>query len=134
MPIRFPKKKRRNIVRQAPDGDTPVPAGRHSTRVRLRPRSDWHKRNFLTSVLIPSLFVKRSGEYVPPQFPKIREGEICITWIGHASFLIQTHEVNILIDPIWSKWLKVIKRLKRPGFEIHHLPSIDFRTRDACAF
>ena len=126
MPIRFPKKKRRNIVRQAPDGDTPVPAGRHSTRVRLRPRSDWHKRNFLTSVLIPSLFVKRSGEYVPPQFPKIREGEICITWIGHASFLIQTHEVNILIDPIWSKWLKVIKRLKRPGFEIQHLPSIDF--------
>jgi L-ascorbate metabolism protein UlaG (beta-lactamase superfamily) len=126
VPIRFAKKKRRNIVRQAPDGDTPVPVGRHSTRVRLRPRSDWHKRNFLTSVLIPSLFVKRSGQYVPPQFPKIREGEICITWIGHASFLIQTHEVNILIDPIWSKWLKVIKRLKRPGFEIHHLPSIDF--------
>ncbi|PYL08892.1 MAG: MBL fold metallo-hydrolase, partial [Verrucomicrobia bacterium] len=26
----------------------------------------------------------------------------------------------------WSKWLKVIKRLKQPGFEIHHLPSIDF--------
>jgi hypothetical protein len=79
VPIRFPKKNRRNIVRQAPDDDTPVPL-RHSTRVRLRPpRSDWHKRNFLTSVLIPSLFVKRSGEYVPPQFPKIREGEICIT-------------------------------------------------------
>src|SRR5205807_101842 len=26
----------------------------------------------------------------------------------------------------WAKWLKVIKRLKQPGFEIHHLPSIDF--------
>ncbi len=70
--------------------------------------------------------MKRSGGPAAPQFPKIREGEICITWIGHASFLIQTHEVNILIDPIWSKWLKVIKRLKQPGFEIHHLPSIDF--------
>jgi hypothetical protein len=76
VPIRFPKKKRRNIVRQAPHGDNPVPTGRHSTRVRLRPSSDWHKRNFLTTVLIPSLFVKRSGQYVPPQFPKIREGEI----------------------------------------------------------
>ncbi len=49
-----------------------------------------------------------------------------ITWIGHASFLLQTHEVNVLIDPNWSMWLKVIKRLKKPGFEIHHLPEIDF--------
>ena len=122
VPIRFPKRSRRNVIRQlSGDGAT----AKRSTRVRLRPRADWHKRNFLTSVLIPSLFIKRSGGYAPPQFPKIREGEICITWIGHASFLVQTHEVNVLIDPIWSKWLKVIKRLKRPGFEIHHLPSID---------
>src|SRR6184192_1286637 len=126
VPIRFPKKSRRNIVRQPSRDGAPVARLRDSTRVRLRPRADWHKRNFLTSVLIPSLFVKRSGGPAAPQFPKIREGEICITWIGHASFLIQTHEVNILIDPIWSKWLKVIKRLKQPGFEIHHLPSIDF--------
>ncbi len=124
MPIGFPKKSRRNIVRQSGDGAIAKP----STRVRLRPRADWHKRNFLTSVLIPSLFIKRAGDQAPrpPQFPKIREGEICITWIGHASFLVQTHEVNVLIDPNWSKWLKVIKRLKQPGFEIHHLPSIDF--------
>src|SRR5262249_25419649 len=124
VPIRFPKKSRRNVVRESPDS-TGV---KRSTRVRLRPRADWHKRNFLTSVLIPSLFVKRAGRDAPPppQFPKIRGGEICVTWIGHASFLIQTHEANVLIDPNWSKWLKVIKRLKQPGFEIHHLPSIDF--------
>ena len=92
----------------------------------MRPRSDWHKRNYLTSVLIPSLFTKRSGDYAPPEFPKLRPGEICVTWIGHASCLIQTHEVNVLIDPNWSKWLKVIKRLKQPGFELRHLPEIDF--------
>jgi len=118
VPIRFSKKSQRNVVRQTSgDGAT----AKRSTRVRLRPHADWHKRNFLTSVLIPSLFIKRSGDHAPPQFPKIREGEICITWIGHASFLVQTHEVNILIDPIWSKWLKVIKRLKRPGFELGNL-------------
>ena len=123
VPIRFSKKSRKSVVRQElGDGA----ATKRSTRVRLRPRADWHKRNFLTSVLIPSLFVKRSGDHVRPQFPKIREGQICITWIGHASFLIQTHEVNVLIDPNWSKWLKVIKRLKQPGFELHHLPAIDF--------
>ncbi|PYL69315.1 MAG: hypothetical protein DMF28_03780 [Verrucomicrobia bacterium] len=123
VPIPFAKRSRRNVVRQTSRDGASV---KRSTRVRLRPRADWHKRNFLTSVLIPSLFVKRASGPAAPQFPKIREGEICITWIGHASFLIQTHEVNILIDPIWSKWLKVIKRLKQPGFEIHHLPSIDF--------
>ena len=123
MPIPFSKKSRRNVVRQSSENGA---ENKRSTRIKLRPRSDWHKRNFLTKVLIPSLFIKRAGDHVRPQFPKIRKGEICITWIGHASFLIQTHEANILIDPIWSKWLKVIKRLKQPGFEIHHLPAIDF--------
>jgi L-ascorbate metabolism protein UlaG (beta-lactamase superfamily) len=122
VPIPFSKKSRRNVVRQPSENGA---ENKRSTRVKLRPRSDWHKRNFLTTVLIPSLFTKRAGDHVQPHFPKIRKGEICITWIGHASFLIQTHEVNVLIDPIWSKWLKVIKRLKQPGFEIHHLPSID---------
>jgi L-ascorbate metabolism protein UlaG (beta-lactamase superfamily) len=123
VPIPFSKKSRRNVVRQPSENGA---QNKKSTRVKLRPRADWHKRNFLAEVLIPSLFVKRSGDYAAPQFPEIRAGEICITWIGHASFLIQTHEVNVLIDPIWSKWLKVIKRLKKPGFEIHHLPEIDF--------
>ncbi|HEY2614231.1 MAG TPA: MBL fold metallo-hydrolase, partial [Chthoniobacterales bacterium] len=122
VPIPFSKKSRRNVLRQASENGA---KNKRSTRVRLRPRPDWHKRNFLTSVLIPSLFTKRSGLHAQPHFPKIRKGEICLTWIGHASFLIQTHEINVLIDPIWSKWLKVIKRLKQPGFEIHHLPSID---------
>jgi L-ascorbate metabolism protein UlaG (beta-lactamase superfamily) len=123
VPIPFSKKSRRNVVRQGTENGA---EHKRSTRIKLRPRADWHKRNFLTEVLIPSLFTKRSGDRVPPQFPQIRKGQIGITWIGHASFLIQTHEVNVLIDPIWSKWLKVIKRLKQPGFEIHHLPSIDF--------
>jgi L-ascorbate metabolism protein UlaG (beta-lactamase superfamily) len=123
VPIPFSKKSRRNVVRQASENGAQT---KRSTRVRMRPRSDWHKRNFLTEVLIPSLFTRRSGDHELPQFPLIQAGQICVTWIGHASFLIQTHEVNVLIDPIWSKWLKVIKRLKKPGFEIHHLPEIDF--------
>ena len=109
------------MVRQSGDGREV----HRSTRVKMRPRRDWHKRNYLAEVFIPSLFTKRSGDYAPPEFPVIQSGEICITWIGHASFLLQTREMNILIDPIWSKWLKVIKRLKKPGFEIHHLPEID---------
>jgi L-ascorbate metabolism protein UlaG (beta-lactamase superfamily) len=124
MPIPFSKKKsRRNVVRRA-SGDSVAP--KRSTRVLLKPGSDWRRRNFLTEVLIPALFTKRSGDRTRPLFPKVQKGQICITWIGHASFLVQTHEVNVLIDPLWSMWLKVIKRLKQPGFHINHLPAIDF--------
>jgi L-ascorbate metabolism protein UlaG (beta-lactamase superfamily) len=117
-----PFSKKTNVVRQASDNGART---KKSTRVGLRPGMAWHRRNFLTQVLIPSLFTKRSGDEAAPRFPKIRLGEYGITWIGHASFLIQTHDCNVLIDPNWARWLKVIKRLKQPGFEIHHLPDID---------
>jgi hypothetical protein len=104
VPIPFSKKSRRNVVAAAEDGATA--AASSSTKVGLRPSADWHKRNFLTSVLIPSLFTKRAGKGGLPLFPKLKAGEICITWIGHASFLVQTKDVNVLIDPNWSMWLK----------------------------
>lgn len=85
----------------------------------------WHKRNFLAEVVIPSLFTKRHGTKIKPVFPELAQGQVCITWIGHASFLVQTPEHSVLIDPNWAKWLKVIKRIKHPGIEIHDLPAID---------
>ena len=104
VPIPFSKKTR--VVRQATADGVEK---KRSTRVTLKPGMAWHRRNFLAEVLIPSLFTKRSGERAVPRFPKIRPGEFCVTWIGHASFLIQTHDRNILVDPNWAKWLKVIK-------------------------
>jgi L-ascorbate metabolism protein UlaG (beta-lactamase superfamily) len=93
--------------------------------VDMKLGSGWHKRNFLAEVVIPSLFTKRHGRKLKPVFPELAEGQVCITWIGHASFLIQTPEHSVLIDPNWAKWLKVIKRIKQPGMEIHDLPAID---------
>jgi L-ascorbate metabolism protein UlaG (beta-lactamase superfamily) len=94
-------------------------------RVGLRPEKGWHKRNFLTQVLIPSLFTKRLGTHLDALFPDLADGQVGITWIGHASFLLQTQGVNILVDPNWAKWLKVIKRIKHPGIHLHDLPEID---------
>lgn len=102
--------------------------GAHVTSARkvgLKPKQGWQKRNFLTEVLIPSLFEPRSGEHVEPKFPELKQDEIGLTWIGHASFLIQTREQNLLVDPNWAKWLKVFKRMKHPGLQLHHLPAID---------
>jgi L-ascorbate metabolism protein UlaG (beta-lactamase superfamily) len=95
------------------------------SKVGLRPKKGWAKRNFLTEVLIPSVFAKRQRNGNRAVFPKLKEGEICITWIGHASFLVQIAGYNILIDPNWAKWLKVIKRVREPGLQLHELPSID---------
>jgi L-ascorbate metabolism protein UlaG (beta-lactamase superfamily) len=85
----------------------------------------WTQRNFITEVLIPSFFVRKTGVEHHPVFPKLKPGQIAITWIGHASFLIQTPRHNILIDPNWANWLIVIKRLKRAGMSIEDLPNID---------
>lgn len=93
--------------------------------VDMRLGDGWHKRNFLAEVVIPSLFTRRQGHKIKPVFPELAPGKFCITWIGHASFLIQTPEHSVLIDPNWAKWLKVIKRIKNPGIELRDLPAID---------
>jgi L-ascorbate metabolism protein UlaG (beta-lactamase superfamily) len=76
-------------------------------------------------VLIPSLFARRSGHHLPPSFPELQPRDIGVTWIGHASFLLQMAGQDLLIDPNWAKWLKVIKRVRHPGLHLHDLPDID---------
>ncbi len=92
---------------------------------KRRPR--WREQNFITEVLLPSFFARRGGvsPRTPPNFPLVGPGQVALTWIGHASFLIQTPKRNILIDPNWANWLLVIRRLKHAGMAIHHLPNID---------
>jgi L-ascorbate metabolism protein UlaG (beta-lactamase superfamily) len=85
----------------------------------------WTDRNFITEVLLPSFLSPRTGQTQKPIFPKLEPGQLCITWIGHASFLVQTQKHNILIDPNWANWLIVIRRLRRAGMAIEHLPNID---------
>ena len=98
--------------------------------VGLKPGRGWLRRNFITEVYLPSLFSKRRGskrrgDSARPSYPALRGDEICLTWIGHASFLISWRGLNLLIDPIWSLWLKVVKRMRHPGIHLDHLPAID---------
>ena len=52
-------------------------------------------------------------------------GQVAITWIGHASFLVQFTDLNVLIDPNFANWLFLLKRIKRSGLKIRDLPPID---------
>jgi L-ascorbate metabolism protein UlaG (beta-lactamase superfamily) len=94
-------------------------------RVSLKPGKGWLQRNFITQVYLPSLFTRRKGTAHSPEFPELDPDDICLTWIGHSSFLIQWRGLNIVVDPIWSLWLKIVKRIRRPGFPLKHLPAID---------
>ncbi|RZA33070.1 MAG: hypothetical protein EOP92_22785 [Lysobacteraceae bacterium] len=59
------------------------------------------------------------------------QAEPALTWIGHATFLLQTgNGVNILTDPVFDERASPVpfagpKRLQSPGIALHELPHID---------
>ncbi|HEX8308892.1 MAG TPA: MBL fold metallo-hydrolase [Allosphingosinicella sp.] len=65
---------------------------------------------------------------VPPR--RVNGGEMLVTWIGHATVLVQTQGLNILTDPIWSERASPFafagpKRVRAPGVRFEDLPKID---------
>jgi L-ascorbate metabolism protein UlaG (beta-lactamase superfamily) len=65
------------------------------------------------------------------QPPARVDGAACrISYVGHASWLIQTAGCNILLDPVWSKRASPFrfvgpKRVNDPGVAFPDLPPID---------
>jgi L-ascorbate metabolism protein UlaG (beta-lactamase superfamily) len=64
----------------------------------------------------------------PPK--RVAGGELRVTWVNHSTFLIQTENVNILTDPIWSLRCSPVqfagpKRHHAPGIRFEDLPPID---------
>lgn len=49
-----------------------------------------------------------------------------ITWIGHATCLIQVGGCNILTDPIFGNLSIIHRRILPPGISLDKLPKIDF--------
>jgi L-ascorbate metabolism protein UlaG (beta-lactamase superfamily) len=55
----------------------------------------------------------------------VTNGEMGITFIGHASFFVQLGGQNVMLDPNFARWLFVLKRLRKPGLQVRDLPPID---------
>ncbi|WP_391372997.1 MBL fold metallo-hydrolase [Lysinibacillus sp. KU-BSD001] len=64
-------------------------------------------------------------EKVDTEFIGSNRQVTAVTWIGHATFLIQMKGLNILSDPVWASRLGFEKRLTKPGVPIEHIPDID---------
>ncbi len=88
-------------------------------------------------IKVPLMLLGRGGPAWPravanrhyPQ-PMPGPGEVAITYIGHASFLIRTAGLTLLTDPIWSDRASPVtwwgpRRVRPPGMEFDALPRID---------
>ena len=71
-------------------------------------------------------------EPVAPGFamPRAAPDVITVTWVGHATFLLQIGGLNILTDPMWSERASPVqfagpRRHRPPGFTFDELPPVD---------
>ncbi|MBL92221.1 MAG: hypothetical protein CMH56_10495 [Myxococcales bacterium] len=72
-------------------------------------------------------WVENENTDKPPLQNKI--SQIRLTYVNHASVLIQTHGLNFLTDPIWSERCSPVsfagpKRHRAPGIHFDDLPAI----------
>ena len=91
----------------------------------LTPSKHFNPRTFFREMVWKALLTRRTGEHRQPDFPKLTPGQVALTWIGHASFLVQFINLNVLIDPNFANWLFLLKRIKRAGLKLDDLPPID---------
>jgi L-ascorbate metabolism protein UlaG (beta-lactamase superfamily) len=74
-------------------------------------------------------WVKRKGQKVIP-VERYLEDDFKITFIGHATLLIQIAGLNIITDPVWGYRASPFTRIgphryMDPGVDLDHLPPID---------
>src|SRR5262249_19866909 len=73
-------------------------------------------------------WVKNEHADTPP--PRVNGNKVRLSFVGHASWLIQAAGLNILVDPVWSMRCSPVsfagpKRHCDPGIAFDALPKID---------
>ena len=75
----------------------------------------------------PVTFAKAGND---PAFLKANRSEHTLTWVGHATFLLQVEGLNVLTDPVFSRRVSPFRfagpeRLAPLGLTLQELPPID---------
>jgi L-ascorbate metabolism protein UlaG (beta-lactamase superfamily) len=101
-----------------PDGVPP-----RSLREVLRWQMDRSRKRSAWPGWVPS----PHADYPPAE---VNGGKVRLSFVGHASWLIQTGGLNILVDPVWSMRVSPVawagpKRHNDPGIAFDKLPKID---------
>jgi len=69
---------------------------------------------------------RNAADWVAQEKPVSCSLEPRVTWIGHASFLIQVGNLNIITDPVFGNASFLFNRILPPGISVAQLPNIDF--------
>lgn len=69
-------------------------------------------------------------EPTPPPPERVGVGDLRITFVNHATVLVQMDGINILTDPVWSERVGPVSwagpaRVHAPGIKFEDLPPID---------
>src|ERR1700704_1238747 len=93
-----------------------APTLRNVFKMARGPRSRW------------PAWVENKG--VPRLDATLAADDVAITFVNHATFLIQTGGLALLTDPVWSERASPFRRLgpkrvRRPGVAFESLPRID---------
>src|SRR5437870_12466103 len=89
----------------------------------LKNRALRRRAGQFTRLIRHSAVTPRTGQVHKPKL--VTNGELGLTFIGHASFFVQIGQQNVVIDPNFARWLFVLKRLRKPGVRLQDLPPID---------
>jgi L-ascorbate metabolism protein UlaG (beta-lactamase superfamily) len=73
-------------------------------------------------------WIENAAHPRPPE--RVHGSDIRLTMIGHVTVLIQTAGLNIVTDPVWSKFASPLpfagpRRVRAPGIAMAELPPVD---------
>jgi L-ascorbate metabolism protein UlaG (beta-lactamase superfamily) len=100
------------------DGSGPVPFAR-VLRWMVLDRLTGRRRRSPARAPVPEVTPDVEALRRPPL-----EG-LRVTWLGHASFLVQGAGTSVLIDPALGPRISIISRNAGPGLRVDQLPRID---------
>jgi L-ascorbate metabolism protein UlaG (beta-lactamase superfamily) len=77
----------------------------------------------------PARWPARLPSPLAPDVPPAKSHALRVSFVGHASFLLQGRGMNILLDPVWSERVSPFsftgpKRRNAPGIRFENLPCI----------
>jgi N-acyl-phosphatidylethanolamine-hydrolysing phospholipase D len=104
-----------------------------NTSPAYAPARGWIRTRFFLARIWSSTFSPRTANLprVPNDGAALRDNrnQALVTWVGHATLLVQLEGVNLLTDPQWSKRASPVRfggsrRVTPPGLRFEDLPPI----------